>query len=187
MTLYVNLIGGPGTGKSTNAAGVFYKLKSAGVDCEYIQEYAKDKTWQEAAFVLGCQPYISAKQLFRQHQVLNKVEVAITDACLLNGLVYDGHYTGPAFEQWLLDTFNSFDNLNIFLKRNLANHPYNPNGRSQTLEESQNLDIQIEAMLHKYKQPYVTIDVTPNTADDIVKEIRRVCPNMFQETLSATN
>ena len=46
-TLIVNLMGGPGTGKSTHAGGTFYRMKRSGINCEYIQEYAKDKTWSE--------------------------------------------------------------------------------------------------------------------------------------------
>ena len=40
-TLLVNLYAGPGAGKSTGAAYIFAKLKMAGVDCEYVSEYAK--------------------------------------------------------------------------------------------------------------------------------------------------
>ena len=44
-TLFVNLFGAPGVGKSTGAAYLFSKLKMLGVDCEYIGEFAKDKCW----------------------------------------------------------------------------------------------------------------------------------------------
>lgn len=39
----INLFAGPGSGKSTTCAGVFSKLKLAGVNCEMALEYAKDK------------------------------------------------------------------------------------------------------------------------------------------------
>ena len=42
-TIVVNLIGGPGSGKSTTAAGLFYNLKKLGINCEMALEYAKDK------------------------------------------------------------------------------------------------------------------------------------------------
>ena len=45
-TKIVNLYGGPGTGKSTTAAALFAEMKIRGVNCEYIQEYAKDKAWE---------------------------------------------------------------------------------------------------------------------------------------------
>ena len=35
-TLFVNLFGGPGTGKSTLCAAVFSELKRRGIDCEMV-------------------------------------------------------------------------------------------------------------------------------------------------------
>lgn len=46
-TLIVNLVAGPGTGKSTTMAGVFYKLKSLGIDCEMVTEFAKELVWEK--------------------------------------------------------------------------------------------------------------------------------------------
>lgn len=148
-TLICNLFAGPGAGKSTVAAGLFARLKQGGFNAEYIQEYAKDKTWQGDEFSLGCQPYISAKQLWRQHRLLGKVDVAITDAPLLHGLIYPGHYTGENFEKWLVETFKQFNNLNIFLKRN-PKLTYSTSGRSQTLEQSQEIDIHMEQILAQH-------------------------------------
>lgn len=42
MTSVINLIGGPGSGKSTTAAGLFFRMKSMGVRCELVTEYAKE-------------------------------------------------------------------------------------------------------------------------------------------------
>lgn len=174
MTLMVNLLGGPGSGKSTTAAGVFYLLKTRGVNCEYIQEYAKDKTWAGEEFVLGCQPYITAKQLFRQHRLIGKVDVAITDAPLINGLVYPGAYVDGFFEEWLLNTFSKFDNLNIFLRRNLSNHPYNTAGRSQTLDESQQIDGKIWGILKSERINFTELEVANTNAEEIANMILEV-------------
>mgnify|MGYP000518715851 CR=1 FL=1 len=43
MTLLINFYGGPDTGKSTTAAGVFRAQKILGVNCEMALEYSKDK------------------------------------------------------------------------------------------------------------------------------------------------
>ena len=40
-TLVINLIGGPGCGKSTIAAELFSRLKKMGVTCELVTEYIK--------------------------------------------------------------------------------------------------------------------------------------------------
>lgn len=46
MTKVINLYGGPGTGKSSTAGMLFAHLKLRGVNCEYVQEYAKDAAWE---------------------------------------------------------------------------------------------------------------------------------------------
>ena len=172
MTLIVNLFGGPGTGKSTNAAGVFYKLKSQGINCEYIQEYAKDKTWQGDRFSLTVQPYITCKQLYRQQRVMDKVDVIVTDSPIILGAVYGGLYATDKFNAWLVETFHSFNNLNIFLVRNLDNHPYNPAGRSQTVEQAMDIDQRVRELLNSNEISYQDFLVEPDTADKIVKMVK---------------
>ena len=111
-TLVINLFGGPGTGKSTVAAGVFSKLKSISINAEYIQEYAKDKAWEGNEFTLQCQPYITAKQLYRMHRVMGKAEVLVTDSPLIQGMAYGGKFVDDNWRKWLADTHKSFFNLN---------------------------------------------------------------------------
>ena len=61
-TIVVNLFAGPGAGKSTGAAYIFSMLKMAGIDTEYVNEYAKDKVWEDNKEVFKCQFLISGKQ-----------------------------------------------------------------------------------------------------------------------------
>ena len=41
-TIVINLIGAPGTGKSTVASELFSKMKWSGYDVELVSEYAKE-------------------------------------------------------------------------------------------------------------------------------------------------
>ena len=78
-TLIVNLFAGPGAGKSTGATYIFAKLKMAGIDCEYVSEYAKDRVWQDDQFPLQhCQLYVIGKQCLKIERLLGKVDVIIT-------------------------------------------------------------------------------------------------------------
>lgn len=45
--LLINFFGAPGAGKSTASAYIFSKLKMAGVNAEYVPEFAKDKVWEK--------------------------------------------------------------------------------------------------------------------------------------------
>lgn len=48
MKKIICLYGGPGAGKTTTSAGLFFKLKSMGHTCELNREYVKDWVWENA-------------------------------------------------------------------------------------------------------------------------------------------
>lgn len=160
MTKYINLFGGPGISKSTTAAGVFFKLKTLGVNCELIQEIAKDKTWGEDYLSLTFQPYIIGNQMYKQYILLNKVDVAITDSPIPLALAYQGFGCVEGFDKVLISQFNLFDNINILLDRDSDLHPYNPKGRNQTEQEAIEKDRQILGILQTYDIPYHTIKIS---------------------------
>jgi len=62
-TLIVNLFGGPSSGKTTMAAGLFCLLKMHGIDCELVTEFAKDLVWEERFKTLKNQQYIFGKTI----------------------------------------------------------------------------------------------------------------------------
>ncbi len=169
-TIVVNFFAGPGVGKSTNAALVFGKLKTQGITAELISEYAKDLVWEERHHALSFQPYLSAKQGYRIQRVLGKVPVVITDSPILLSLVYGEESRGTAFEDYLIETFNSWDTYNIHLVRNNEAHPYVAVGRTQKdVEEAAEVDAKIEHLLSEYAIPHTLIQVEDgeNTADKI--------------------
>jgi tRNA uridine 5-carbamoylmethylation protein Kti12 len=88
MTIIVNFLAGPCAGKSTAAGGLFNKLKVAGVQTEYVQEFAKTITWERNYEALKHQPYITGVQMYKQNMLLNLVDVIVTDAPVLLGLMY---------------------------------------------------------------------------------------------------
>lgn len=156
-TLIVNLYGGPGTGKSTDAAYIFSKLKMAGVDAEYVTEYAKDKVWEGNAEVFKCQFYITGKQAFRIHRCFGKVDVIVTDSPIRLGAIYAARIGRPHLSMACIeeaDEYN-FHSLDIFLKRV---KPYNPNGRNQTEEESNEIAKIILKMLKDQNVVYHTFN-----------------------------
>lgn len=115
-TLIVNLYAGPGAGKSTAAAYIFAKLKMAGVDCEYVPEYAKDRTWQGDHFPLEkCQLYVTGKQALRIARLVGKVRVIITDSPIALGSLYTDEQ--PYKDISIYEGCKYKDQLNIFLNR----------------------------------------------------------------------
>jgi nicotinamide riboside kinase len=173
-TLVANLYGGPGTGKSTTASGVFYKLKQEGIVAEMAHEWVKEGAWEKRAKIFTYQPYIMAKQAYRIHRLVGEVEVVITDSPILLGCVYDDGSFGSHWTPFLKDLHDRHNNLDIFLTRDRM-HPYVSKGRSQTEEEARQLDRDIFNLLSERDKPFRSLvmgddDLPVNT---IVKWIKK--------------
>lgn len=153
----VNFYAGPGAGKSTAAAATFAELKYRGVNCEYIQEYAKDAAWEKRGpKVFQAQEYIFGKQHFRFSRVCEEVEVLITDSPILLGLAYmPDDFNLPALRDVIVQAYCNYDNIDVLLTRKKA---YNPAGRNQTEDQAKELDGVIKNLIAKYHVPYVTMD-----------------------------
>jgi hypothetical protein len=163
-TLVLNLFGGPGTGKSTTAAGVFHKLKLAGVNCEMALEYAKDRVWEGSGHVLDNQLYVFGKQYHRIWRLLGKVDIAITDSPLLNSILYYKD-ENPHFPNMVTFEHSQLNNFNVFLQRVKA---YNPAGRLQDEEQARKLDLQIHEILISRNEDYFSIPAVESSIDELV-------------------
>lgn len=166
-TLIVNLISGPGVGKSTIAAGVFYKLKSLGINAEIATEYAKDKVWEDSIAVLENQIYIFGKQHHRLFRLCGKVDVIVTDSPILLSIVYDKS-KNEVFRQLVLQEFKKFNSITYFLNRI---KPYMEKGRTQTEEEAMEVDSAVKDMLTTYEVPHLSIDSDERSVDLIVERV----------------
>jgi ABC-type oligopeptide transport system ATPase subunit len=171
----INLYGGPGTGKSTTAAGLFYQMKSRGYKVELVTEYAKDLTYDKRHTILKNQEYVFAKQLAKLRRLKGQVDYVITDSPLLMQLNYiSDDYDLPILKQLIVDGHDLFDNIEIFLERNLEHHEFQEYGRNQTVQEAMYIDSNIRSNV--LKELYVlkivhTITVSNSTVDEILKII----------------
>ena len=166
-TLLVNLYAGPGSGKSTGAAYIFAKLKMAGVDCEYVSEYAKDRVWQDDQFPLKyCQLYVTGKQCLKVARLLGKVDVIVTDSPIAMGAMYTDEK--PYQDVCLYEAKKYPNTFNIFVKRVKK---YNPNGRNQTEEEAKAIDGRLLEFLDSNNLKYETADGTEDGYNEIVQKI----------------
>jgi nicotinamide riboside kinase len=168
-SITINLIGGPGSGKSTCAAGLFYNLKKMGINCELITEYAKDKVWEESLKVLDNQFYVFGKQHQRMFRTIDKVDVIITDSPLLNSIIYDKSKS-EYFEKLIVEQYNKFNNLMFFIKR--SDNTYQKEGRLQTRKEAEEIDENIKDMMHRNNIHYVELscDIAVNYITKMIEE-----------------
>lgn len=171
-------MGGPGSGKSTTAAGVFYNIKKKFIDAELVCEFAKDLVWNEAEAFLNNQIYIFGEQHNRIFRLKNKVDVIITDSPFIMGIVYaDFNVVSPSFEKLLIDEFNRPEviNLNYFIDRVW---PYTSVGRLQNDEnEAIEKDNDILNMLNTHQIPFKRLkgkeSTVPLIVDDIISLIEK--------------
>lgn len=91
-TTLINLWGGPGSGKSTTAAGVFYAMKMTGVSCELVTEYVKQWAWRGDKIGDFDDVYLTVKQLRRESCLYGKVEYIVTDSPISLGALYERLY-----------------------------------------------------------------------------------------------
>jgi nicotinamide riboside kinase len=169
MTKIINLFGEPGAGKSTMAAYIFAQLKVKGVNCEYIDEFAKAKVYENNDMALSHQIYMFGKSYYRIARIINNVDVIIVDSPLLLNEVYNKDtYIEPEFSALVKKVFNRWDNYNYFLSRK---HKYKQEGRYQNEEEAYEVKDKIEKTLEDFEIPYTKIISNFDEADKIVTEI----------------
>lgn len=178
MIFNCEFFSGPGAGKSTTSAGLFFMLKNDGIDCEIITEKAKDLTWERNLVGLGCQPWVSSTQIYRQERVEGHVDVITTDSPILLGLYYNKASSAADyhFKQFLVETYKAKNNLTVFLKRRKG---YNPNGRNQTEDEAVQIDNDLKYIMHYHDIPYIEIDGDKDGTQKLYK--------MVKERLDVTN
>lgn len=168
MTLVVNLIAGPGTGKSTTASGIFYHLKQADINAEIAPEYAKEIVWEGNINKLENQVLLLGKQEHRLWRLKDKVDVIITD-CPLFLFQYYGKNQSQAFKDLAMELFNRNDNFNIFLERTKK---YNPAGRVQTEAKAKKIDEELLALLEEHEVPFLRTAADKNAAQRIADMIQ---------------
>lgn len=175
MSKLINLFGGPGIGKSSIAAGIFYKLKKRHISCNNPYEFPKTLAWDNNIPAIKDQLYVFANQHRGIAQSYGKVDYIIIDSPILFSKIYHSYYTegypaefyGESFHQMILELHNKYDNINILLER--ADGVHNDDERFQNYEESLLIDDLCKKILIENNIPYHTVKVGKNTVKDIIK------------------
>jgi len=187
MHIIINLFGGPGSGKSTTAAGLFNLLKLKNYKTELITEFAKDAVWEQRYKTLENQFYVTAKQHHKIWRVLKYYEdhnvkdsIIITDSPIILGILYNKNNSNSYqfFNNFILTEFLQISpfqtiNLNIFLNRVKK---YDEHGRTQTEEEAKRIDDDIYDLLEYYNIDFYEV----NGDENAPKEIFNLLQNNFK-------
>lgn len=152
----INLFGGPGTGKSTTSAGLFYHMKLNNISVELVTEFAKDLVWDNRS--TDDQIQILGEQYHRLWRLQNKVQYVVTDSPLFLSVIYGEIYMPQwqHFAPFVNELVNSFSNINVFLNRV---KPFHQAGRYQTETQARELDRTILAELADHQHDiHFTVD-----------------------------
>jgi adenylate kinase family enzyme len=167
--ILINLYGAPGAGKSTGAAYIFSQLKMMGVNAELVTEFAKDKTWENNQTALNNQAYVFGKQYYRISRCEKQVDVIVTDSPLMLSLIYNqDNNLGEDFNNVVRNVANSYKSKNYYITRTKE---YNPAGRNQTAEESDELGNSIYQMLTDENISFTSLNGDLFSYDIIVNQI----------------
>ena len=151
MTLIINIMGGPGVGKSTAAAKIFTQLKEKQFNVELVTEVAKEMVWEDRLPVLKDQLYIFAKQNRRLERLRDKVDFVVTDSPGILAIAYQVPDYYHSFTELVVDVHNSYNNINFVLPRH---HQFDPKGRAHDEQASKDIDATIKNILETHNLPY---------------------------------
>ena len=179
MKKIICLWGGPGTGKSTTAAGIFNLLKKQGFNCEMNREYIKDWVWEKRNILSGDQVYITAKQARKETIYMRQgLDFIITDSPLALTSFYGDKYDKyekefSACKAIVKQHHNVCKDLgykveHYFLVRTKN---YNPSGRREDETTAKLYDEEIKTFLDTYPINYKIINCDNGVENSIIQDL----------------
>jgi len=160
----INFYGGPGSGKSTAAAGLFYNMKIAGYNVELTDEFAKECVWEGNFPMLADQLWVLGHQHRKILRLSDKVDYVITDSPVLLSPIYRGRYGEPIYsdiiDKMALECYNLYErNINFMLTRP---DKFEQNGRAQDFEECLEIDAAIVNQFELLNIQYIKLESKDN-------------------------
>ena len=177
MTTVLNLYGGPGAGKSTMAAYLFYLLKTHRLNTELVREYVKDWAWEKRNISTYDQMYIAGKHVRKESLLLGKVDFMVTDYPVLLSIFYSKKFSTSTLAQGVESMVQKYYEqaeseghrfVHIFLNRDFE---YDAEGRYQTEAEAKEMDGEIISLLHDYTRQFRVMTASPDEMLGLVKEL----------------
>lgn len=175
MTILINLLAPPSSGKSTTMGELFTSLKYKNKNVEMVPEWVKPLAYDGTPITEFTEYYIFGKELYRQSRLFDKVDYVISDSPVLLKAFYQNYYSNNKYNS-IFDCYKEFENIckekgikiyNFFLNRN---KPYNPVGRYETEEESNIIGDKLLEYLDLHNIDFEYLDCEDNKRLDIILE-----------------
>lgn len=178
MTTIINLYGGPGTGKSTSAAFLYYVLKAEGQNAELVREYVKDWAWEKRHIGPYDQMYFLGKQGRRESMLYGKVDWIVTDSPVLIGTYYSQLYSPLAVSEGIRAQTLGFyrqaaeeghRHVHVFLKRTKE---YVAAGRYQSEKEAKTVDVGLKRLLTELRFPFIECNTDEQSLRELLASLK---------------
>ena len=164
----INVIAGPGTGKSTLASGLYHEAKRRGWNVELVTEVAKDLVWEGRHCALSNQAYVFGRQVQRIHRLEGQVDFVITDSPFLLSAIYAPVDYPPEWEKVVVELWKRYDNTVAFLERGPW---FDDRGRVHSLQQSVEIDQKIAVLLQKHNITYTQVDCGYSNPGEVLDSI----------------
>lgn len=173
-TTVINLIGGPGTGKSTLAAELYAKMKRQGLDVEMVREVAKEWAYDGKEIGPFEQLCILGEQIKKESALFGKVKYVVTDSPVLLGSYYFQRNHDELFMNDMVKHYYRFARdhkvtfFNFILDRR---EKYNPKGRFESETDAILIDADLILYMRDNDHPYRKFNNHHLTNEDVVNII----------------
>jgi len=159
-TKVINVIGGPGCGKSMFSAAIVLYLNLHGKTVETIPDHAKALVWQRNFEVLKNQYFIAQRQFEMLNLLDGQVQFLLTESSLPQVLYYNENYEPNICDvaktrAQILAWHGMQDNINVLIER--GDNRYVRAGRFQEEEQARAVDHGIRTLLDRESIPYTAL------------------------------
>jgi nicotinamide riboside kinase len=164
----INVIAGPGTGKSTLASGLYHEAKRRGWNVELVTEVAKDLVWEGRHCALSNQAYVFGRQVQRIHRLEGQVDFVITDSPFLLSAIYAPADYPAGWEQVVVELWKRYNNVVAFLERGPW---FTDRGRVHNLQQSLEIDQRIAVLLNKHNIAHTQVSYGYQSPGEVLDAI----------------
>lgn len=174
MTLILNFLGQPSSGKTSLSVKLFAKLKELNLNVEYSPEVVKTWCYTGQKVTKYDQYYLFGSEVYQQSRLFNAVDVIISDSSPILAAFYNYYYNhgdnslSPACREFYRKVEgDGIQVLNFFLPRKKK---YVAKGRYQTEEQADEVAVDLKNWLNEEGYKYKILDCPDKERINVVLE-----------------